>query len=72
VAGSNAFYVNRQSNYVEMFAGIENIFKIFRVDFVAAYANGKTATTGIRIGTGGVIGGNVKVNSRSSNVTVSF
>jgi len=72
VAGTNAFYVNSKSNYVELFAGIENVFKIFRVDFVAAYANGRSATTGIRIGTGGVIGGNVKVNSRNNNVTLSF
>ncbi len=32
VVGSNAFYVNQENNYVEIFAGIENIFKLFRVD----------------------------------------
>lgn len=72
VAGSNAFYVNTNNNYVEVFAGLENIFKILRVDFVAAYANGKKGLTGIRIGTGGVIGGSIKTNSRSRNVSVSF
>ncbi|HEU4473083.1 MAG TPA: DUF5686 and carboxypeptidase regulatory-like domain-containing protein, partial [Flavisolibacter sp.] len=29
VAGSNAFYVNRSNYYVEAFAGLENIFKLF-------------------------------------------
>lgn len=60
VGGSNAFYVNKNNNYVEVFAGLENIFKIFRVDFVAAYENGKKGLTGIRIGTGGIIGGSIK------------
>jgi hypothetical protein len=59
VAGSNAFYVNKNNNYAEVFAGIENIFKIFRVDFVAGYSNGVKGLTGIRIGTGGVIGGGI-------------
>lgn len=57
VAGSNAFYVNKKSNYVEVFAGIENIFKILRIDFVAAYNNGSQGITGIRIGFGGLLGG---------------
>ncbi len=60
VAGSNAFYVNSNSNYAEVFIGLENIFKILRVDFVAAYENGKRGTTGIRIGFGGIIGSSIK------------
>ncbi|MGF2414592.1 MAG: DUF5686 family protein, partial [Ferruginibacter sp.] len=60
VAGSNAFYINKNSNYAEAFVGLENIFKILRVDFVAAYANGKQSTTGIRLGFGGIIGGSVR------------
>ena len=72
VAGGNAFYVNKNSNYVEVFAGLENVFKILRVDFVAAYVNGKKGTTGIRIGTGGVIGGNVQAGRRSRSVGISF
>ena len=72
VAGSNAFYVNSKSNYVEVFAGLENIFKILRVDLVAAYANGKRGLTGIRIGTGGVIGGSIKSNSPNRSVNISF
>ena len=72
VAGSNAFYVNNNSNYVEIFAGLENIFKIFRVDLVAAYVNGNKGLTEIRIGTGGIIGGNIRTNSRNRNVSISF
>ncbi len=72
VAGSNAFFVNSNSNYVELFAGLENILKILRVDLVVAYANGKKGLTGIRIGLGGVIGGSISANSRNRNVTLSF
>jgi len=72
VGGSNAFYVNRNNNYVEVFAGLENILKILRVDFVAAYANGKKGLTGIRIGTGGVIGGSIRTNSRNRSINISL
>jgi len=57
VGGSNAFYVNKNNNYVEVFGGIENILKIFRVDVVGAYLNGKTGQVALRIGFGGLIGG---------------
>ena len=73
VGGGNAFYVNGKNNYVEVFAGLENILKIFRVDFVAAYSNGKSTTTGIRIGTGGILGGSLRSNnSRSRRTSVSL
>ena len=70
VAGSNAFYVNKNSNYAEIFVGLENIFKIVRVDFVTAFANGKTATSGIRIGFGGIVGSSV--NRKGNSVSFSF
>jgi hypothetical protein len=54
VAGANAFYVNSDNNYVEAFAGLENIFKIIRVDFVTSYLNGQQGSFGIRIGFGGL------------------
>jgi len=57
VAGSNAFYVNRSNNYVEVFGGLENIFKLVRVDLVASYLNGKTGQATLRIGFGGLLGG---------------
>lgn len=54
VAGANAFYVNSDNNYVEAFAGLENIFKILRVDFVTSYLNGRQGSFGIRLGFGGL------------------
>jgi hypothetical protein len=60
VAGSNAFYVNNKNNYVEVFGGLENIIKIFRVDFVAGYLPNGKVNTGVRIGGGGLLGGSIK------------
>lgn len=67
VLGGNAFYVNEKNNYSEVFVGLENIFKIFRVDLVGAYENGKTGKSGIRIGAGGLLGGSVS-RDRSASV----
>ncbi|MEO5684547.1 MAG: DUF5686 and carboxypeptidase regulatory-like domain-containing protein [Chitinophagaceae bacterium] len=60
VAGSNAFYVNRGNNYVEAFAGLENIFKVVRVDVIASYLNGHTGQVGVRLGFGGLLGDNFR------------
>jgi len=62
VAGSNAFYVNKNNNYVEVFAGLENILKVFRVDVVGSYLNGKKGQVGIRIGLGGLLGSAMRFN----------
>jgi len=59
VGGANTFFVDKNNYYVEVFAGLENIFKIFRVDAVTAYQPGLGNMTGIRIGFGGLIGGKV-------------
>ena len=72
VAGTNTFYVNTNSNYVEVFAGLENILKIFRVDVVAAFENGKRGHTGIRIGTGGLIGNSIQVSRKKGSATISL
>ncbi len=64
VAGSNAFYVNRDNNYVEVFGGLENIFKIFRVDVIASYLNGHYGQTGVRVGFGGLIGSGFRARGR--------
>ncbi len=50
VAGGNGFYINRDKNYYELFAGVDNILKQFRIDFVQSYLNGKSWQNGIRIG----------------------
>jgi hypothetical protein len=60
VAGANMFYVNKNNYYVEAFAGVENIFKLFRVDFINAYQPGLGNQFGVRIGLGGLLGGLVK------------
>jgi hypothetical protein len=64
VAGSNAFYVTRENNYVEIFGGFENIFKILRIDLVGSYLNGHYGQTGIRIGLGGILGNSIQVNRK--------
>lgn len=61
VAGSNAFYVNQHNNYVEVFGGVENILKLFRVDFITSYLNGKTGQFGVRVGFGGLLGGKIRI-----------
>lgn len=63
VVGLNAFVINGNNNYAEYFIGLENILKIFRVDFVSAYQNRRQGLTGFRIGTGGLIGASVKRTS---------
>lgn len=59
VAGSNAFYVNHDNNYVEFFAGLENIFKLVRVDVIAGYQSKEDTRIGVRVGFGGLFGGMV-------------
>ena len=56
IVGSNALYVNQTNNYVEIFAGLENIFKLFRVDVIGSYINGKTGQVGVRVGLDGLFG----------------
>lgn len=64
VGGSNAFYVNRNNNYVEVFAGLENIFKVLRVDVVGSYLNGNKGTVAVRVGLGGLLGGSIQISNQ--------
>ena len=71
VAGTNSFYVNTLSNHTELFFGLENILKLFRVDFVYGFENGgRRKVSGISIGFGGLLGGSltsvVKNNEKSN------
>ena len=59
VAGTNTFYVNSNNYYVELFGGVENILKVFRVDIVTAVQPGSAQNLGVRIGLGGILGGNI-------------
>ncbi len=60
VGGANTFFVDKQNYYVELFAGLENIFKVFRVDLVTAYQPGLGNQYGVRIGLGGLLGGKMR------------
>jgi Family of unknown function (DUF5686) len=62
VAGANTFYVNKKNYYAEVFAGVENILKLFRVDFINAYQPGAPRLFGVRVGVGGLVGGRVNLN----------
>ena len=59
VGGTNTFYVNRKNYYAEIFAGLENIFKIFRVDIVTAVQSAPGNSVGVRVGFGGLIGNSI-------------
>jgi hypothetical protein len=74
VAGGNAFYVNGKNNFVEVFAGLENILKLFRIDFVTAYTNGKEKRFALRIGTGGILGSSIRGdnNTRGGRSSINF
>ncbi len=56
VDGTNALYVNPHTRYAEVFAGLENIFKVFRVDVVGGFQNGYKPVYTYRIGFEGLIG----------------
>lgn len=60
VTGTNAFYVDKNRNYSEIFVGLENILKFLRVDYVWGYDgySGKWVN-GVVLGFGGLIGGNM-------------
>ena len=58
VAGTNSFFVNRNNNYVEVFAGLENIFKVLRVDFVQSVSTTRKPFSAIRLGFQGAFLGN--------------
>ncbi|MEX6687441.1 DUF5686 and carboxypeptidase regulatory-like domain-containing protein [Danxiaibacter flavus] len=57
VAGGNALYVNKDKQYGEIFLSIENILKIFRIDFIEAFQKNQTPTSGVRILFAGILGG---------------
>jgi hypothetical protein len=60
VTGSNAFYVDKNRNYSEIFVGLENILKVFRVDYVWGWdGNARTWVNGVVIGFGGLLGGSI-------------
>ncbi|MFC4230442.1 DUF5686 and carboxypeptidase regulatory-like domain-containing protein [Parasediminibacterium paludis] len=49
VMGGNGLYINQNSHYYEAFFGIENIFKVIRVDAIKSFDAAGTTATGIRV-----------------------
>jgi hypothetical protein len=49
VVGGNGLYINQNKHYYEAFFGIENIFKIIRVDGVVGFQPNGERLTGIRV-----------------------
>lgn len=49
VGGVNALHISTFSNYYEVFGGIENIFKIIRMDVVQGFEKGGGRPSGFRI-----------------------
>jgi hypothetical protein len=56
VGGTNAFYLNTRDSYVEVFAGLENLLKIARVDFVWGFTSGGRSAFEVRVGLRGIGG----------------
>ena len=69
--GTNAFFATKNNSYADVFAGVENIFKVLRVDVVAASLNGQKINVDYRIGFGGSIGGSLN-SSRFRGRNVGF
>ena len=59
VYGTNALYINPGTKYAEAFAGLENILKFLRVDFIAGFQNGYKPTYTYRIGFDGLLGSSI-------------
>ena len=71
VAGANGYYIRNNDHYQEYFVGIENILKVFRVDFVTAYQNGKPNRSSFVVGLGGLLGGSMS-GSGGNSVSIGF
>jgi len=56
VGGINTFYINKNNRYFEVMGGLENIFKIIRIDYVHSTFAGKSPMSNFRIGLKGRIG----------------
>lgn len=61
VEGANLLYMDPNIRYAEVFIGLENIFKIIRIDAVVGLQNGYKPVYTYRIGFGGLIGNAMNV-----------
>jgi len=48
IGGANAFFISKDNNYYEFFAGVNNIFKVLRLDYVWAFNDNKPFNTGMK------------------------
>lgn len=56
VEGMNALYISPEQHHLELFIGLENIFKVLRVDLLMRLQDGYKPALTYRIGFGGLIG----------------
>jgi hypothetical protein len=54
VTGANSVYLSKDQYYIEPFVGLENVFKILRIDFLWGIEKGQPSSTGIRLGLRGM------------------
>jgi hypothetical protein len=69
VGGCNTYFINNNDRYEEVFVGLENIFKIFRLDFVTAFQNGKYQNASLVLGAGGLLGSGSSSSSNSESTS---
>lgn len=55
LTGLNTCYVNKDLRYFEWFAGVDNVLKIFRFDYIFAYQPGRPMRSSLRVGITGRI-----------------
>jgi hypothetical protein len=65
VSGTNGLYIDDGRKYIEVFGGLENIFKVLRVDIVCGFPGGGQPVYGLRIGLGGLVGGPIRSGVQS-------
>jgi hypothetical protein len=53
LTGLNTCYVNRDLRYFEWFVGVDNLFKVFRVDYIFSYLPGRPMQPALRLGVTG-------------------
>lgn len=55
VGGGGVFLIDKNNYYGELYAGLENIFKMLRIDLIYGYEQGKKVRTGVRFGLNGAL-----------------
>jgi hypothetical protein len=72
VTGGNGYFISNKDFYTEYFVGLENILKIFRLDFVVAHQNGKYLNSTIVVGAGGLLGSGLSGSDNNRSVSIGF